>query len=53
LALIWSGAVPPLPQYAFMVWYSVEKRTGTTLPYLYGDELSQNKTHHTPCVSSM
>jgi hypothetical protein len=26
------GAVPPLPQYAFMVWCSVKKSTGTTLP---------------------
>jgi hypothetical protein len=25
------GAIPPLPQYAFMVWCSVKKITGTTL----------------------
>jgi len=33
------GAVPPLPQYAFMAWSSVRGSTGTTLPlglnYLY------------------
>jgi hypothetical protein len=29
-----SGGIPPLPQYAFMVWCSVKKRTGTT-SYLY------------------
>jgi len=26
-----SGAIPPLPQYAFMAWYS-KRSTGTTLP---------------------
>jgi hypothetical protein len=26
-----SGAIPPLPQYAFMAWCSVYKSTGTTL----------------------
>jgi hypothetical protein len=26
------GTIPPLPQYAFMVWCSVKKSTGTTLP---------------------
>jgi hypothetical protein len=25
------GAVLPLPQYAFMAWYSLKKSTGTTL----------------------
>jgi hypothetical protein len=32
-----SGAIPPLPQYAFMAWCLVKKRrsTGTTLPYYY------------------
>jgi hypothetical protein len=25
------GAIPPLPRYAFMSWYSVKKDTGTTL----------------------
>jgi hypothetical protein len=29
-----SGAIPPLPQYAFMAWCLV-KSTGTTLPLLY------------------
>jgi hypothetical protein len=27
-----SGAILPLPQYAFMAWCSVKKCTGTTLP---------------------
>jgi hypothetical protein len=27
-----GGAVPPLPQYAFMTWCSVRGSTGTTLP---------------------
>jgi hypothetical protein len=26
------GAIPPLPQYAFMAWCSVKKGTGRTLP---------------------
>jgi hypothetical protein len=26
------GAIPPLPQYAFMAWYSFKKSTGTVLP---------------------
>jgi hypothetical protein len=26
------GAIPPLPQYAFMAWCSIGKSTGTTLP---------------------
>jgi hypothetical protein len=26
------GAIPPLPQYAFMAWCLVEKITGRTLP---------------------
>jgi hypothetical protein len=31
-----GGAVPPLPQYAFMAWCSVRGSTETTLPfYLY------------------
>jgi hypothetical protein len=30
-----SGAIPPLPQYAFMEWCSVKKTiTGTILPFL-------------------
>jgi hypothetical protein len=28
------GAIPPLPQNVFMVWCSVKKSTGTTLPLL-------------------
>jgi hypothetical protein len=28
-----GGAVPILPQYAFMAWYSVRRSTGTTLPF--------------------
>jgi hypothetical protein len=28
-----GGAVPPLPQYAFMAWCSVRGSTGTTLPF--------------------
>jgi hypothetical protein len=28
-----SGAIPPLPQYAFMVWCSVKEITGRTLPF--------------------
>jgi hypothetical protein len=27
-----NGAIPPLPQYAFMAWCSVKRSTGTTLP---------------------
>jgi hypothetical protein len=27
-----GGAVPPLPQYAFMAWCSIRRSTGTTLP---------------------
>jgi hypothetical protein len=27
-----GGAVPPLHQYAFMVWCSIRESTGTTLP---------------------
>jgi len=27
------GAIPPLPQYAYMAWYPVNKSTGTTLPF--------------------
>jgi len=30
-----GGAIPPLPQYAFMAWYSVRGSTGTTLPLLF------------------
>jgi hypothetical protein len=30
------GAIPPLPQYAFMEWCSVKKSTQTTLPLHYG-----------------
>jgi hypothetical protein len=26
------GAILPLPQYAFITWYSVKESTGTTLP---------------------
>jgi hypothetical protein len=26
------GVIPPLPQYTFMAWYSVEKSAGTALP---------------------
>jgi hypothetical protein len=29
-----GGAVPSLPQYAFMAWCSVRGSTGTTLPLL-------------------
>jgi hypothetical protein len=30
------GGIPPLPQYASMVWYSVQRKsTGTTLPLPY------------------
>jgi hypothetical protein len=29
------GAIPPIPQYAFMAWCSVKKTTGITLPLLY------------------
>jgi hypothetical protein len=28
-----GGAVPPLPQYAFMAWCSVRGSTGTTVPF--------------------
>jgi hypothetical protein len=27
-----SGAIPPLPQYAFMAWFPDKKIAGTTLP---------------------
>jgi hypothetical protein len=27
-----NGAIPPLPQYAFMAWSVKKKSTGTTLP---------------------
>jgi len=30
-----SGAIPPLPQYAFIVLCSVKKSTGTTLPFTF------------------
>jgi hypothetical protein len=30
-----GGAVPPLPQYALMAWYSVRGSAGTTLPLPY------------------
>jgi hypothetical protein len=30
-----GGAVPPLPQYAFIAWCSVRGSTGTTLLYFY------------------
>jgi hypothetical protein len=30
-----SGAVPPLPQYAFMAWCSVKKAQGQLYLYLY------------------
>jgi hypothetical protein len=32
-----GGAVPPLPQYAFMAWCSVRGSTGTTLPFTFMD----------------
>jgi hypothetical protein len=32
-----GGAVPPLPQYAFMAWCSVRGSTGTT--YTYSQEI--------------
>jgi hypothetical protein len=28
-------ALPPLPQYASMVWCSVKKSTGTNLPFTF------------------
>jgi len=37
-------AVPPLPQYAFMAWFSVRGSTGTTLPFtllIRGESLNQ------------
>jgi hypothetical protein len=38
------GAIPPLPQYAFMAWCSVKKNTGTTLPLvtIYMSIVEQN-----------
>jgi hypothetical protein len=45
-----NGAIIPLPQYAFMAWFSV-KSTGTTSPNLY--QMSKieievrHKRHHT------
>jgi hypothetical protein len=39
------GAMPPLPKYAFMVWYSVLKNTGTTLPF---KKKAFFTGHHTP-----
>jgi hypothetical protein len=30
-----SRAIPPLPQYAFMAWYSVKESTETTLPFTF------------------
>jgi hypothetical protein len=29
------GDIAPFPQYAFMAWCSVKKRTGTTLPFIF------------------
>jgi hypothetical protein len=29
-----GGAIPPLPQYAFMMWCQDKKRTGTALSLL-------------------
>jgi len=29
------GAIPPLPQHAFMAWCSVKKTTGTTLSFTF------------------
>jgi hypothetical protein len=39
-----SGAIPPLPQYAFMAWCSVIKSTRITLPFtfiniIWGDQI--------------
>jgi hypothetical protein len=34
-----GGAVPPLPQYAFMAWCSVRGSTETNLLYLLGGEI--------------
>jgi hypothetical protein len=36
-----SGAIPPLPQYAFMAWWSVEAQ-GQLYLYLLLNELSNN-----------
>jgi hypothetical protein len=40
-----SAAIPPLPQYTFMVWCSVKKSTRATLslPYQPYGEKSVNK----------
>jgi hypothetical protein len=29
------GAIPPLPQYAFMVWYSVKKRHRDNFTFVF------------------
>jgi hypothetical protein len=36
-----GGALPPLPQYAFMAWCSVRESTGTTLPLALLDILQK------------
>jgi hypothetical protein len=36
-----SGAIPSLPQYAFMAWCSVKRSTGTTLLYLVSGPCSR------------
>jgi hypothetical protein len=39
------GTIPPLPQYAFMAWCSVDKIIGTTLPLKVKLSLCLTKHH--------
>jgi hypothetical protein len=40
-----GGAVPPLPQYAFMAWCSVRGSTGITLPLPFTLAYLDNVNH--------
>jgi hypothetical protein len=38
-----SGAIPPLPQYVFMAWWSVKRKHRVTLPFTFIFILEQEK----------
>jgi len=40
-----SGAIRPLPLFAFMAWCSVKKGTGATLPFAYTYTHTHTHTH--------
>jgi len=46
-----GGAVPPLPQCAFMAWCSVGGSTGTTVPFIFTYLLSLPYVLHAPPIS--